>query len=188
MALNVRRAYDVQLVLGRERPWKPAVWKKIAASLDPVFGAPAKTSVSTNQKLGKLGWANHKWTAADRFAYLHAWSPSRADFARTGQPPNAFLHVKDPRSFGEGDDEVASWVLLAVAVDAEVRGAAEECVPAFVKTLDPVEHYVARRAWARRVGRDSFDDSLQDFLLTLERNEETGRLRIPAVWKRARRA
>jgi hypothetical protein len=53
MELDVRRTYDAHLVFGGRRPWKPTVWNKVAACLDPVFGAPAKTAVRTNQKLGR---------------------------------------------------------------------------------------------------------------------------------------
>jgi hypothetical protein len=186
MALNVRRKYDAHLVLGAARPWKPAVWKKLAAALEPVFGAPVKTAVRTNQKLGRLGWADGaKWTAAQGFTYGEVWSPSWTDFARSGQPPDAFLHFLDPRIFGtKHTDGVASYVLFAVAVDGPVHAAVKGSVEGFLEALEPVKRFTARRAWARNAGGGGFDDSLQDLLLTVE-CDENGRLRLPAAWKPA---
>ena len=184
-SLEVRRKYDASLILGAARPWRPTVWKRVAASLDAVFAA--KTAVRTNQKLGRLGWADAaKWTGAKGFQHGDFWSPSWTAFERTGRPPDAFLHVVDPRVFGEKPtDGIASYVLFAVAVDAAVHEAAQATLSSFVKALEPVQRFTARRAWARASG-GGFEDSLQDFLPTLERNEKTGRLRLPAVWKPTR--
>ena len=164
------------------------MWKKVAGALEPVFGAPAKAAVRTNQKLGRLGWAHGaKWTAAKGFQYGDVWSPSWTDFARRGQPPDAFLHFLDPRIFGtKHTDGVASYVLLAVAVDGPVHAAAKGSTKAFLAALEPAGCFTARRAWARNTGGGGFDDSLQDLLLTLECDDETGKVRVPAVWKAAR--
>lgn len=180
MKLNVGRKYEAHLVLAAVRPWRPTVWKRVAPALAPAFGAPAKTAVRTNQKLGKLGFADAaRWTGAKDFRHLEMWSPSWNDFARTGQPPDAFLFITDPKNFGvKHTDGVASYVLLAVAADAPGRAD----IAAFVRALDPVHHFVARRAWARMCG-DGFEDSLQDFVPTLEPDERTGKLRPPAAWK-----
>jgi len=188
MTLDIRRRYDAHLVLGAARPWKPTVWKKVEAALAPVFGAPAKTAVRTNHKLGRLGWADGaRWTAPRGFESGDIWLPSWTDFARSGQPPDAFLHLLDPRAFGvKHTDGVASYVLLAVAVGSPVHAAAEGALAAFLEALDPVQCFTARRAWARSVGGGGFDDSLQDLLPTLERNERTGKLRLPTGWKPSR--
>ena len=183
MRFEIGRKYDAQLILARAKPWQPRVWKQLAAALDPVFGAPAKTVVVTNQKLGRHGWdAWQKWTRAKGCEYVEVWSPSRSHFARTGRPPDAFLEVMDPRLVGERHtDGIASYVLLAIAVDVDRRE-----TPEFLRVLDPVQRFTARQPWGRPVGRDAFEATMQYVLFGLERNARTGKLRVPASWKPAR--
>jgi len=183
MKVHVRREYNAQLILSAVRPWKPTAWRRIAAALDPVFGAPAKTTLRTNQKLGRLSWDHwQKWTRAKNFDYLDAWSPPLSVFERTGQPPDAFLHIINPQFGAEKPVEgVVSYVLLAIAVEVERRE-----TPAFLAALDPVKRFTRRCAWGRDLGGGAFEPLLQYFLLTLERNKKTGRLHVPAAWKAAR--
>jgi hypothetical protein len=181
---EVGRKYDAQLILGTARPWKPTAWKRLAAVLDPVFGGTAKAAVRTSAKLGSLGWKDWPtWTRAKSVSHLEVWSPSWTRIKT--RPPDAFLQVLDPIVIAETPHAgIASWTLIAVAIDADVHG---EYEPAdLARALGAVEQFTARRPWARNAGGGFFENSLQDLLHALERDHRTHELRLPKIWKRVR--
>ena len=184
--LNIGREYEAHFVIAGKRPWERANWPAFAAALEPIFAGPTKTALRAEPKLGALAWKDwKKWCGAKKVWALEAWSPSWNAFGRTGQPPDAFLSIADPRMSGE-PKATHAVVLLAVALDADVYRNLD--VPAFLKALNPQRRWVARRPWAREFG-SFFADSLQDFAHRPTSNDppKNGKLRLSAEWKLARR-
>ena len=176
MRVHIGRKYDAYVFEGRATPWTRAKWKPIAAVLEDIFGEPAKTSVRTGEKLGKLSWKDHaKWvTSATSFSHAEFWSPSWTDFSRTGEPPDAFLQLSNVRSFGRSPrNGTRCFTLLAVARDSERHQHLEGAVTALTSLLDAVRVSHRTAPWARPdiIG---FSNSLQDLISTTEFDEHLG--------------
>lgn len=176
MRVQINRKYDAYIFEGRTTPWTKTKWKPVAAALEPLFGEPAKTSVRTGEKLGKLSWRDHaKWTtSAATFSHAEFWSPSWTDFSRTGRPPDAFLQL-----FNTPRNDTRCITLLAVARDSERHQHLEDAVTKLTSLLDVVRVSHRTTAWARAF-LGGFSDSLQDLLSITDFDEH---LRLSKSWK-----
>lgn len=185
MSFDIKRKYDVHLIVGSVAPWTTAGWREVAACLDPIFGGSAKTAVRTGRPLGRLGWRDSaKWTGGARakFHYAELWSPSWTECERRDRPPDAFLKVSNPAwSAIKG---VVSLTLFACALDCEVHAAAAAAAHELITVLGAVSSLNTRRPWARDLGDSCFGESIQDLLRSLECDERTGALRLPK-WQRS---